>query len=59
MSVVIVGGHDRMVCQYMKICKNYKCKAKSIYTDVCQHGQADGDHRTCSFSLPTPYLIRW
>lgn len=28
MSVVIVGGHDRMVCQYIKICKNYKCKAK-------------------------------
>ena len=21
MSVVIVGGHDRMVCQYKKICK--------------------------------------
>ena len=28
MSVVIVGGHDRMVGQYKKICKNYKCKAK-------------------------------
>ncbi len=28
MSVVIVGGHDRMVCQYKKICKAYKCKAK-------------------------------
>ena len=27
MSVVIVGGHDRMVGQYMKICKNDKCKA--------------------------------
>ena len=33
MSVVIVGGHDRMVCQYMKICKNYKCKAK-IFTQM-------------------------
>lgn len=38
MSVVIVGGHDRMVCQYMKICKNYKCKAKCIHADVSQHG---------------------
>ncbi len=28
MSVVIVGGHDRMVCQYKKICKAHKCKAK-------------------------------
>ena len=26
MSVVIVGGHDRMVAQYKKICKSYKCK---------------------------------
>ena len=33
MSVVIVGGHDRMVCQYMKICKNYKCKAK-VFTKM-------------------------
>lgn len=28
MSVVIVGGHDRMVCQYKKICKAHQCKAK-------------------------------
>ena len=28
MSVVIIGGHDRMVSQYKKICKSYKCKAK-------------------------------
>lgn len=33
MSVVIVGGHDRMVCQYKKICKNYHCKAK-IFTQM-------------------------
>ena len=30
MSVVIVGGHDRMVSQYKKICKDFKCKAKEI-----------------------------
>ena len=30
MSVVIVGGHDRMVHQYKKICKEYKCKAKVL-----------------------------
>jgi len=28
MSVVIVGGNERMVCQYENICKNYGCKAK-------------------------------
>jgi hypothetical protein len=31
MSVVIVGGYDRMVCQYKDICKEYGCKAK-VYT---------------------------
>lgn len=33
MSIVIVGGHDRMVCQYKKICKEYCCKAK-IFTQM-------------------------
>lgn len=33
MSVVIIGGHDRMVCQYKKICKDHKCKVK-IFTQM-------------------------
>ena len=33
MSVVIVGGHDRMVSQYKKICKEHKCKAK-VFTQM-------------------------
>ena len=33
MSIVIVGGHDRMVCQYKKICKSYRCRAK-VFTDM-------------------------
>ncbi len=33
MSIVIIGGHDRMVCQYKKICKSYNCKAK-IFTQM-------------------------
>ena len=33
MSVVIVGGHDRMVCQYKKICKEHNCKAK-VFTKI-------------------------
>lgn len=28
MSVVIVGGNERMACQYANICKRYGCKAK-------------------------------
>lgn len=33
MSVVIIGGHDRMVCNYKSICKKHKCKAK-IFTQM-------------------------
>ena len=33
MSVVIVGGHDRMVRQYLDICKCYNCKAK-VFTQM-------------------------
>lgn len=28
MSVVIIGGNERMTNQYEKICKDYGCKAK-------------------------------
>jgi hypothetical protein len=31
MSVVIIGGHDRMVCRYRDICKEYDCTSK-VYT---------------------------
>ena len=34
MSVVIIGGHDRMVRQYKKICKDYQCTAK-VFTQMC------------------------
>ena len=33
MSIVIIGGHDRMVAQYKKICKDHKCKAK-VFTQM-------------------------
>lgn len=33
MSVVIIGGHDRMASQYKKICKKYNCKAK-VFTQM-------------------------
>lgn len=28
MSIVIIGGNERMVFQYKDICKQYNCKAK-------------------------------
>ena len=33
MSIVIVGGHDRMVSRYKKICKNYNHKVK-VFTHM-------------------------
>lgn len=28
MSIVLLGGHERMTGDYKKICKNYKCNVK-------------------------------
>jgi hypothetical protein len=33
MSVVIVGGNDRMVRQYRDLCEKYRCRAK-IFTQM-------------------------
>ncbi len=33
MSIVIIGGHDRMAGQYKQICKRYNCKAK-VFTQM-------------------------
>ena len=30
MSVVIIGGNERMACQYESICREYACKAKVL-----------------------------
>ena len=58
MSVVIIGGHDRMVCQYKKICKSHKCKAK-VFTQM----SADLDSRLViliyAFCLQIPFLTKW
>ncbi|MDR3312275.1 MAG: DUF2325 domain-containing protein [Spirochaetaceae bacterium] len=35
MSVVIIGGHDRMHCQYKDICKKFGCKAKVFTQNTC------------------------
>lgn len=33
MSIIIVGGNDRMVCNYKNICKKHNCKAK-VFTQM-------------------------
>ncbi|MGN0613972.1 MAG: DUF2325 domain-containing protein [Porcipelethomonas sp.] len=33
MSVVVIGGNDRMATRYKEICKSYKCKAK-VFTQM-------------------------
>ena len=33
MSIVIIGGHERMETQYKDICRQYKCKAK-VFTKM-------------------------
>ena len=33
MSIVIIGGHERMETQYKEICKRYNCKAK-VFTKM-------------------------
>lgn len=33
MSVVVLGGNDRMATRYKDICKSYKCKAK-VFTQM-------------------------
>lgn len=33
MSVVIVGGHDKMCKDYIRLCKKYNCKAK-VFTQM-------------------------
>ena len=47
MSVVVVGGNDRMASRYKDICRSYNCKAK-VFTQI----PADLENK-----LGTPDLI--
>ncbi|MDK2962252.1 MAG: hypothetical protein PWP20_1378, partial [Eubacteriaceae bacterium] len=33
MSIVIIGGNDRMVTQYKDLCKEFSCRAK-VFTQM-------------------------
>lgn len=45
MSIVIVGGNERMVCQYEDICKGYGCKAKVFAKEKRRYEEKKSGHR--------------
>ena len=61
MSVVIVGGHDRMVSQYVKICKSFNCKAKVFTQMTADFGKQIGapDLLVLFTSTVSHKMIRW
>ena len=58
MSVVIIGGHDRMVCQYKKICKNFNCKAK-VFTQMSADLNKQLGSPTYLCCSQIPFLTKW
>lgn len=58
MSVVIVGGHDRMVSQYKKICKEHKCKAK-VFTQMSANLSSQIGSPDLVIYLPIRCHIKW
>ena len=56
MSIVIVGGHDRMVGQYKKICKSYNLfRMRSNKHKQDDRGQFFTDN---DYELFTAYIMR-
>ena len=45
MSIVIIGGNERMVCQYTDICKGYGYKAKIFPKENGSIRKKMGSHR--------------
>ena len=39
MSVVIIGGNERMVCQYTDICRDFGCKAHKMVISASQEAK--------------------
>lgn len=58
MSIVVVGGNDRMATRYKDICKSFKCKAK-VFTQM----PADFENKLGTpilwWFLLIPVLIKW
>ncbi len=58
MSIVIIGGNERMVARYENLCQDYGCKAKVF---VKEHGSIKKKMGCpiCFFFLLIQFLIRW
>ena len=54
MSIVIVGGNERMVCQYEDICKGFGCKAKVFAKEKCHE---EKDRRAGSYDPVYQYGV--
>lgn len=52
MSVVIVGGHDRMAGRYKEICRKYDCKAKVFTQMPAKLGTEPYQQRKCAERNP-------
>ena len=48
MSVVIIGGNERMVTQYENICKEHGCKANGHQRDAGSEEESDSGS-TCTY----------
>ena len=59
MSVVIVGGNERMVCQYENICKGYGCKAKVFAKEKGTMKRKSERRYSSQIPLQTQYLTKW
>ncbi len=59
MSVVIIGGHDRMVCNYKNICKKHKCKAKVFTQMPGDLKKQIGSPDLCVWRRPKRRKWRW
>ena len=58
MSIVIIGGNERMVCQYTDICKDYGYKAK-VFPKRRTAQSTEDWMSDLMVLLPTPCLIKW
>ncbi len=58
MSIVIIGGNERMVCQYTDICKGYGYKAKIFPKEKDLSVRVFGSPGLIVL-LPIPYPIKW
>lgn len=58
MSVVIVGGNERMECQYRQICKQFGYKAK-VFTKMPADFKKQIAAPIWWYCSPIPFHTKW